>query len=198
MARAHSVFADLLKQFSDEDKARAYLESRRWPRGPMCPRCGGVEPYKITPKPGSPTREGLWKCRACRQPFTVTVGTVFERSHIPLSKWLIALHMMAASKKGFSAHQIHRMLGLSYKSAWFMMHRLRKAMEQEPLKTRLSGIVEVDETYVGGKLRNPHVAARRENASSSRPNAGRSTKTKTPVLSLVQRVASCARSAWIE
>src|SRR5262245_48509339 len=101
----------LAQRFSTEDKAREYLEALRWPNGPACPRCGGAEPYRLTPKATSkrPGRAGLLKCRACRKQFTVTVGTIFEDSHIKLSVWLIAMHLMAASKKGISAHQLHRM-----------------------------------------------------------------------------------------
>src|SRR5260370_42226767 len=117
-----------------EEQAREKLEALRWPRGAVCPKCGTVgESYKLTPKPGSSTRKGLWKCRACRSQFTVTVGTIFEDSHIPLSKWLMAIHLLCASKKGMSAHQLHRMLGVTYKSAWFMAHRIRYAMTQPPL-----------------------------------------------------------------
>jgi transposase-like protein len=177
-------------QWVDDDTAREIIAKLRWPNGPRCVQCGSVDGvYKVTSAAGSSTRKGLYACRDCRGQFTVTVGTIFEDSHIPLGKWLAAIHLMASSKKGVSAHQLHRTLGLTYKSAWFMAHRIRYAMTQEPLSglLKLEGIVEVDETYVGGKLRNPHVAVRRENASSKRPNAGRSTQTKTPVLSLVQR-----------
>lgn len=121
-------FADLAKYFSDETEARALLEKMRWGGHPMCPRCGGLEPYKITPKAGSSTRQGLYKCKACRRPFTVTVGTIFEDSHIAVSKWLLAMHLMCASQKGMSALDLQRMLGVTYKSAWFMAHRLRYAM----------------------------------------------------------------------
>ncbi|MBI4736845.1 MAG: transposase, partial [candidate division NC10 bacterium] len=93
----------LSKQFSDEDSAREYLEALRWPNGPVCAHCGALEPYRIVPKAGSKTRKGLWKCKACRKQFTVTVGTIFEDSHIPLSKWLLAIHLLCASKKGISA-----------------------------------------------------------------------------------------------
>jgi transposase-like protein len=138
--------------FNDEDKAREYLEFLRWGNStPACPHCGGADPYRITPrKPGAKTRKGLWKCRACRKQFTVTVGTVFEATHIPMTKWLQAIYLIGASKKGISAHQLHRMLGCTYRSAWFMAHRLRYAMTEEPLQ-KLSGIVEVDEGYIGGK-----------------------------------------------
>ncbi len=142
----------LAKYFSDEDAARALLEEMRWGKdGAVCPHCGGAEPYKLTPKEGSKTRKGLYKCRACRKQFTVTVGTVFEDSHIPLSKWMLAIHLLASSKKGMSAHQFHRMLGISYKGAWFMAHRLRHAMAQGPLAELMKGTVEIDETYIGAK-----------------------------------------------
>jgi transposase-like protein len=137
--------------FADEDNARAMLEQMRWHGHPACPHCGGADPYKITPNAGSTTRKGLYKCKACRKQFTVTVGTIFEDSHVPITKWLQALFLITASKKGISAHQIHRMLGVTYKTAWFMMHRFRFAMSQEPLAAKLSGIVEVDETYLGKK-----------------------------------------------
>lgn len=142
----------LMKRFGTEDAARGYLENLRWPNGPACPHCGGADPYRLQARKGSkrPGRPGLLKCRACRKQFTVRVGTIFEDSHIPLSTWVIAIHLMAASKKGMSAHQLHRMLGIAYRSAWFMAHRLRWAMKQEPIASRLSGIVEMDETYVGG------------------------------------------------
>jgi transposase-like protein len=143
--------ATLAKYFSDEDKAREFLEAIRWPDGPVCPHCGLVnEAYKLQ---GKSTRPGLWKCKGCRKPFTVTVGTIFADSHIPLSKWLLAYHLLCASKKGMSAHQLHRMLKVTYRSAWFMAHRIRYTMTQEPLSSKLQGVVEVDETYIGGKLR---------------------------------------------
>lgn len=113
--------------FTDEAKAREWLEARVWPNGPVCPHCGstGSDVRKLE---GAKHRPGVYQCNACREQFTVTVKTVFERSKIPLSKWLAALFLMTASKKGMSAHQVHRSLGLSYKSAWFMCHRLREAM----------------------------------------------------------------------
>jgi transposase-like protein len=169
--------ADLMAEYGDEDKARAFLESLRWPHGPVCPKCGVVDnAYRLTPRPGSKTRRGLWKCRDCRSQFTVTVGSVMEDSHIPLSKWVIAVHLLAASKKGMSAHQLHRMLGISYKAAWFMAHRIRYAMAPSQHE-KLTGIVEVDETYVGGKITN----------RLRRMGTGRGTVNKVPVVSLVQR-----------
>jgi transposase-like protein len=165
----------LAKHFSDENAARLLLEDMRWHGQPACPHCGGADPYKLRSAAGSSTRPGVWKCRACRKQFTVTVGTIFEDSHIPLSKWLLAIHLICASKKGMSAHQLHRMLGMTYKSAWFMAHRLRYAMSQEPLASKLSGTVEMDETYVGGKRRN----------RTGRPAFG--DEQKTAVVALVER-----------
>ncbi len=134
----------------DEEQARDYLESIRWPNGPVCPHCGGTNAGKLA---GESTRPGVYKCKTkeCRKQFTVTVGTIFERSHISLREWVIAFHMMCASKKGVSAHQIHRMVGCTYKSAWFMCHRIRHAMKQGPMAPKMKGVVEADETYVGGK-----------------------------------------------
>lgn len=142
----------LAQEYSDENKARALLESLRWPNGPICPHCKFNEVYKITPSPGSTTRPGLYSCAACRQQFTVKVGTIFEDSHLPISKWLMAIFILCSSKKSISAHQMHRMLKVTYKTSWFMCHRIRHAMGtgDAPIK-KLSGTVEVDETFVGGK-----------------------------------------------
>src|SRR5919108_5398415 len=137
-------------RFSDPLKAAEYLESIRWPDGPVCPHCGESERKAYRLK--NPKRR-LWKCAACRKQFTVTVGTIFESSHIPLNKWLLAFYLLCSSKKGMSSHQLHRMLGVTYKTAWFMFHRIREAMSDPAFTTRLSGVVEVDETYVGGKTR---------------------------------------------
>jgi transposase-like protein len=147
---------DLAQHFSDEDKAREYLEKKRWPDGPICPHCGLLgEAYRLKPTKNGKThvRKGVWKCAGCRKEFTVTVGTIFADSHIPLHKWLLAYHLLCASKKGMSAHQLHRMLGVTYKTAWFMAHRIRYSMTQEPLSSKLKGVVEVDEVYIGGKFR---------------------------------------------
>jgi transposase-like protein len=147
---------NLAQHFSDEDKAREFVEKLRWPDGPVCPHCGVINnAYRLEPKRESkrPGRRGLWKCGGCREQFTVTVGTIFEDSHIPLNKWLLAYHLLCASKKGMSAHQLHRMLKVTYRSAWFMAHRIRYTMSQEPLSLKLSGVIEVDETYIGGKKR---------------------------------------------
>lgn len=139
--------------FQDDQKAREWLEARVWPNGPVCPHCGNTDQKRITPLKGKAHRPGLYQCNEpeCREQFTVTVNTVFERSKIPLSKWLAALFLMVSSKKGVSAHQVHRMLGVSYKSTWFMMHRLREAMREGDLSPLGGGggFVEVDETYIG-------------------------------------------------
>jgi transposase-like protein len=136
--------------FTDEFKAREWLEARVWPNGPVCPHCGSTG-RDVTALKGKAHRPGLYQCAGCREQFTVTVKTVFERSKIPLSKWLAALFLMTASKKGVSAHQVHRSLGISYKSSWFMCHRLREAMRKGGLAP-MGGpgrVVEIDETMQG-------------------------------------------------
>lgn len=144
--------ADLLNPiFLDEELAREHLETLRWAAGRVCPHCGVVDESGLVASKNH--KPGLYHCNACAKTFTVTVGTLFERSHIPLNKWLMAFHLFAASKKGMSAKQLERMLGVSYKSAWFMCHRIRAAMTTAP-KGLLggpgsSGIVEADETYWG-------------------------------------------------
>lgn len=141
--------------FNDENAAREHLESILWPNGPACPRCGVTED-RITKLQGKSTRPGVYKCKDCRKPFSVTVGTVMERSHIPLTKWVLAAQLMASSKKGMSAHQLHRMLGTTYETAWFLAHRLRECMTNKN-PGGIGGankVVEADETYIGGKARN--------------------------------------------
>jgi transposase-like protein len=137
--------------FQDEAKARKWLEAQLWPDGPVCPHCGALE----TSTPIA-TRVGWYQCNGCRKQFSVTVGTLFERSHIPLNKWLMAAFLICASKKGMSTHQLHRTLGISYKSTWFMMHRIREAMREGKLGPLggLGKFVEADETFTGGKARN--------------------------------------------
>ena len=140
--------------FHDEAKARAYLEGLRWANGRFCPHCGEAE--RTSPVKGKSHRPGLYVCLSCNGQFTVRVGTIFERSHIPLHKWAAGFYLMASSKKGISAHQLHRMLGITYKSAWFMAHRIREAM-RDPKPSPFGGsnkVVEADETFVGGKARN--------------------------------------------
>ena len=155
----------------NEEQAREFLEEIRWGKEPICPHCGNVGAYDLVPKGGSSTRSGVYKCKACRKQFTVTVNTIFHDSHIPLNKWLMAIYLMCSSKKGISAHQIHRTLGITYKSAWFMCHRIREAMKQNP-QGFLKGDVEVDETYIGGR----HKGKR-----------GRGAEGKTPVVALIER-----------
>ena len=141
--------------FHDETKAREFLEAQRWPHGPECPYCG--ERKNVQRLGGKAGEKGQVLCRPCRKKFTVTVGTVMERSKIPLAKWLMTFRLMAASKKGISAHQIHRMLGVTYKTAWFLCHRVREAMGLPADASPIGGegkVVESDETFVGGKKRN--------------------------------------------
>src|ERR1044072_5377793 len=155
--------------FQDEDKAREYLEAMRWPEGPICPHCGLIgEAGRVVRKEKTKeqviemlrarkrirkAQKGLWKCKGCKKQFTVTVGTIFEDSHIPLHKWLLAIHLLTSSKKGMSAHQLMRNLDIKqYKSAWFMAHRIRYALTGV-LPEPMNGVVEADETYVVGKPR---------------------------------------------
>lgn len=176
------------EKFQNPLAAADYLESIRWPEGPVCPHCGESErtPYALKSK----TRK-LWKCAACRKQFTVTVGTIFEGSHVGLHKWLLAFYLLCSSKKGMSAHQLHRMLGVTYKTAWFMAHRIRYAMEQPPFARQLTGTVEADETYVGGKLRRSNVKKFKPLDPLAKPDpktkkTGRGTD-KVPVMLLVER-----------
>lgn len=164
--------------FHDADKAREWLEARIWPDGPICPKCGVIN--QATLMKGKSHRPGLYQCNACREPFTVTVGTLYERSKIPLNKWLAATHLMMASKKGMSALQVGRMLGVSKKTAWFLCHRIRESLREtstEPLGGA-GKVVEFDETYVGGKERNKHAHKRH----SMGGGIG-----KEPVFALVER-----------
>lgn len=187
--------------FTDEDKAREYLEKMRWPDGVVCPHCGLVgEAYRITVKEKSAEeiealkaagkrvrkpRKGLWKCAGCREQFTVTVRSIFEDSHIPLHKWLLAIHLLCSSKKGMSAHQLMRMLDIKqYKSAWFMAHRIRYALTGETVE-KAGGVVEVDETYVGGRRRNKHAhAVKPGQRAQDRPGP---VADKAAVVSIVER-----------
>jgi transposase-like protein len=140
--------------FHDEAKALAHLETSRWNGEPNCPHCGSTRVRRMEGK----TQAGMFLCNDCRDKFTVRTGSVMERSHVPLHKWLLATHIMAASKKGMSASQMARMIGVTYKTAWFLCHRIREAMDgatgNDPLGRGPARVVEADETYVGGKAKN--------------------------------------------
>jgi transposase-like protein len=175
-----SVLTD--KRFHSEEAAYAWVEARVWPEGPICPHCGGVD--RISKMKGKSTRIGTYKCYQCRKPFTVKVGTVFESSHVPLRLWLQAMFMMCSSKKGISSNQLHRTLGVTLKTAWFMSHRIREAMRTvgvEPMGGA-GEIVEVDETFFG-----------RVEGEPKRRGTGH----KHVVLSLIQRGGS-SRSFHVE
>lgn len=168
--------------FTDADKAREYLEKQRWPQGPICSHCGSDN---ATGLKGKKHRPGLYQCNDCREQFTVTTGTVFERSKIALNVWLYATHLICSSKKGISAHQLHRMLGVTYKTAWFMAHRIREAMtdtDAGPIGGE-GKVVEADETYFGQR-ENPKPSAQRK----GRPyiKKGKAAQ-KRPVVALVER-----------
>jgi len=174
----------LLKIYTDENAAREHLESLNWPDGPICPHCGTIN--EATKLAGKSTRPGVYKCRPCQKPFSVTVGTVFERSKIKLNVWVHAVDIYTASKKGFSAHQLHRTLGVTYKTAWFMAHRIREAMSVKAGPTNPMGgegkIIEADETYFGKKADKP------KTRTDGRPflKKGRAAH-KIAIVSLVER-----------
>ena len=165
--------------FHNENKARAYLESLRWANGRFCPHCGEAERTSPAKAKG---RAGLYVCLSCKKQFTVRVGTVFERSHIPLHKWTAGFYLLASSKKGFSAHQLHRTLGITYKSAWFMAHRIREAM-REIRPAPVGGEnkdVETDETYIGGKAKKPRIRTPAQERSRVRLGRTRGQGTLVP------------------
>jgi transposase-like protein len=172
--------------YRDEDAARRHFEALRWPDGPICPHCGSID--NAAELKGKSTRPGVYKCRDCRKPFTATIGTLYERSHIRLCKWLLATHLMCSSKKGMSAHQLYRMLGFgSYRTAWFMAHRIREGMREARILGSMGGSgkdVEADETWVGGKETNKHKSKRQPGTQGG--------KGKEPVLSLVERGGAVA------
>ncbi len=184
----------LAKHFSDEGAAWGLVESMRWPDGPVCPHCGDRNrAYFIRPRNGQRTTttgrvsyRRLWKCKACRKPFSVLIGTIFERSQVPLSKWLLALYLMSASKNGVAANELRRTLGVTQQTAWFMLHRLREAMRLGSME-RFSGTVMADETYVGGDPKNRHESKRGSGKD------GRGT-TKVPVVSLLNAATGEVRS----
>ena len=174
--------------FTDPDAAREYLEATRWADGVSCPHCGGTE--KCKKLTGKAHRPGLYQCGDCRKQFTVTVGTIFERSKVPLNKWLLATFLMASSKKGMSAHQLHRTLGVTYKTAWFMFHRIREAMRNDDPVSFGSGGggVEVDETFIG----------RDKSKKPKGQKKGRGYAHKYKILALVDRDTGKARSIVVD
>jgi transposase-like protein len=168
--------------FNDETAAREWLEARLWKDGAICPHCGVIG--QATLMTGKSHRPGLYQCNACREPFSVTVGTLYERSHIPLHKWLAATHLLMASKKGMSALQIGRLLGLSKKTAWFLCHRIRESVREEQLTNPLNGVVEADETYFGP------TSEKRTMTTSGRPFTKKGKTgpaSKRAIISLVER-----------
>ena len=165
---------EAVRYFSDLDVANEFVAKLRWADGPVCPRCSSTEHSYVS------TRR-LWKCKACKRQYSVKVGTIFEDSPLGLDKWLPAIWLAANSKNGISSHELARTLGITQKSAWFMLHRIRLAMRDETF-SMLSGTVEVDETYIGGKARNMH-AAQRKATPSGRSLLGN----KTPVLGMIER-----------
>lgn len=167
--------------FTDEAKARAHLEEIRWPDGPVCPHCGSLD--KVYRLSGKSHRPGLIHCNACDGSFTVTTGSVMESSHVPLNKWVLAFRLMASSKKGMSAHQLHRTIGVTYKTAWFMSHRIREAMrEKNPAPLGGEGrVIESDETYWGSKDKETNPVMRRRRRGKPGPGG------KSKILSLVER-----------
>jgi len=165
--------------FQDPEKARGYLEKLRWPNGPVCPHCGSIskDHYGLN---GEAHRDGLYKCKDCREQFTVTVGTVFERSKIKLNVWLQAVYLLCSSKKGMSSHQLHRTLGVTYKTAWFMAHRIREAMKSSVFLPPLGGagkIVEADEAYFGTE----------SNRTKKQGRGGAAMKQMNKIVALVER-----------
>lgn len=177
------------KHFHDEEAAYAYVEARVWPQGPTCPKCGTFE--RIGKLKGKSTRIGTYKCYECRKPFTVKVGTIFEDSHVPMHLWLQAMHFMCSSKKGVSSNQLHRTLGVTLKTAWFMSHRIREAMRDGALAPMggidglpgAGGIVEADETFIGREPGKPKKRAYHH---------------KMKVVSLVDRDSGQVRSVVVD
>jgi transposase-like protein len=177
MAKTKALPRNLLeaiRYFSDLDVCTEFVAKLRWPNGPVCPRCNGTEYSYLT------TRR-LWKCKGCKKQYSVKVGTIFEDSPLGLDKWLPAVWLAANSKNGISSHELGRALGITQKSAWFMLHRIRLAMQSQDCSL-LAGEVEVDETYIGGKARNMHLGQRIEKTGQ-----GRALANKTPVIGMIER-----------
>src|SRR5829696_4273425 len=172
-ARLPNNLVDAIRHFSDPDVATGFVAALRWPDGPVCPRCEGTDHSYLT------TRR-VWKCKACKKQFSVKVGTVFEDSPLGLDKWLPSVWLIANSKNGISSHELGRALGVTQKSAWFMLHRIRLAMQTGTFQ-KIDGIAEVDETFIGGKARNMHKVVR------DRKITGTGGKDKTMVLGALER-----------
>jgi transposase-like protein len=169
---------EAIRYFSDLDVATDYVAKLRWSDGPVCPRCGGIEHSFLK------TRR-IWKCKACKRQFSVKVGTIFEDSALGLDKWLPAIWLAANSKNGISSHELGRSLGITQKSAWFMLHRIRLAMQARTFEM-LSGTVEVDETYIGGKARNMHHGGGARVPRKRKTGRGRASD-KTVVMGMIER-----------
>lgn len=170
MSKSTISTLELFATFPDAEAGRLYFEGRRWPTGPVCPKCSGSD--RITPRPN-----GFYRCNGCRLDFTVRTGTIFERSHVPLHKWLYAMYLLVTSRKGVSSLQLAKEIGVGQKTAWFLLHRLREACGND--LTVLQGIVEVDEAYFGGKEKSKHASKKRK--------AGRGAVGKTAVLGMRER-----------
>ncbi|MGO9960713.1 MAG: IS1595 family transposase [Solirubrobacteraceae bacterium] len=171
--RRPTTLLEAIRHFSDLDVCTEFVAKLRWPRGPVCPRCGSAEYSYLT------TRR-VWKCKGCKKQYSVKVGTIFEDSPLGLDKWLPSVWLIANSKNGISSHELGRALGITQKSAWFMLHRIRLAMQTGTFN-KLDGTVEVDETFIGGKARNMHKSER------ARKITGRGPKDKTAVAGVLQR-----------